>query len=104
VKAERSGYITHIDTEACGIASVMLGAGRSRKEDVIDYSAGIYLEKKYGDAVEAGQVLAVLYASDESLFAEAEKKLLDAYEIGGEPAAPKKLIYARVTKDAVVRF
>ncbi len=104
VKAERSGYITHIDTEACGIASVMLGAGRSRKEDVIDYSAGIYLEKKYGDAVEAGQVLAVLYASDESLFAEAEKKLQGAYEIGGEPAAPKKLIYARVTKDAVVRF
>ena len=104
VRAQKSGYVTHIDTEACGIASVLLGAGRSRKEDVIDYSAGIYLVKKYGDTVEEGQVLARLHASDESLFADAEKKLLDAYVIGGEPAAPKKLIYARVTKDEIVRF
>lgn len=102
VKAEKSGYITHIDTEACGIASVLLGAGRSKKDDAIDYSAGIYLEKKYGETVECGDVLAVLYAADEALFEDAKIKLLNAYVIGPEPAAEKKLIYARVTKDVTV--
>lgn len=104
VLAARDGFITHIDTEACGIASVALGAGRSKKEDDIDYSAGILLRKKYGERVEAGEVIALLYASDEGLFLEAEKKILEAYTIGENPAPEKKLIYARVTKDGVTRF
>lgn len=104
VKADRSGYITHIDTEACGIASVLLGAGRSKKEDSIDYSAGIWLEKKYGEYVEEGQVLARLYASEEALFAEAACKLSKAYVISGEAAAEKPFIYARITKDNITRF
>lgn len=104
VKAKESGYITGIDTEACGIASVMLGAGRSKKEDLIDYSAGIHLVKKYGEWVEKDQVLAVLYTSDEKLCKDAEEKIQKAYTIGSEPAQPKKLIYARITKDGVTRF
>ena len=104
VRAKESGYITGIDTEACGIASVMLGAGRSKKEDLIDYSAGIHLVKKYGDRVEKDQVLAVLYTSDEKLCRDAEDKIQKAYTIGSEPAEPKKLIYARITKNEVARF
>lgn len=104
VRAKESGYITGIDTEACGIASVMLGAGRSKKEDLIDYSAGIHLVKKYGDLVEKDQVLAVLYTSDEKLCRDAEDKIQKAYTIGSEPAEPKKLIYARITKNEVARF
>lgn len=104
VKALQSGYITHIDTEACGIASVLLGAGRSRKEDSIDYSAGILLKKKYGESVEKGQVLAVLYASQSALFDDAAKEILHAYTIGSEPAGVEKLIYARITKDEITRF
>ena len=98
------GYITHIDTEGCGIASTMLGAGRAKKEDVIDYSAGIYLHRKYGDPVKKGDVLAEMYASDEALFHGAEQKFLASYTIGAQPAAEKKLVYARVTKDGVERF
>lgn len=104
VKALQSGYITHIDTEACGIASVLLGAGRSRKEDSIDYSAGILLKKKYGESVEKGQVLAVLYASQSTLFDDAAREILHAYTIGFEPAGDEKLIYARITKDEITRF
>lgn len=104
VLADRDGYINHIDTEACGIASVMLGAGRSRQEDLIDYTAGILLQKKYGDTVRTGDVLAVLYAADEKLFADAQQKLLAAYHIDRTPAEVKKLIYARVTKDEIIRF
>ena len=104
VTASRSGYITHMNTESCGIASMLLKAGRSRKEDAIDPSAGILLFKKYGDRVEMGEVLAELHASDEALFAAAEEKLLSAYEISSEKPAEKKLIYARVTRDEVERF
>lgn len=99
VKAAEAGYISHMDTEAIGIASVMLGAGRSCKEDLIDYSAGITLKKKYGQPVEAGETLAVLHASDEALFHDAEQKLLGAISIAQAPPKEELLIYARVTAE-----
>jgi len=104
VLADKDGYIVHIDTESCGIASTMLGAGRAKKEDEIDFSAGIYLHKKYGDRVKKGDVLAVLYASREELFPAAEEKLLASYVVGAEPAEEKKLVYARVTEAGITRF
>ena len=102
VRADRSGYITHMDTENCGIASAMLGAGRETKDSRIDYSAGIVLERKTGDFVEKGQVLAQFYASDEKLFAAAEERFLHAVVIGNEKPERQPLIYARVTRDGVV--
>lgn len=103
VKAEEEGVITHIDTEGCGIASAMLGAGRQKKEDVIDYSAGIRLCKKYGDSVKKGEAIAVLFASREELFEGASKKLLSAYTIErgqeGRPSENRKRIYARVDEN-----
>lgn len=104
VRAEQSGYIAHMDTEACGIASVMLGAGRETKESELDYGAGIILKKKPGDWVADGDVIAVLYASEENRFASAEKKLLAAVQISEERPAKKPLIYALVQKDSVVQF
>lgn len=104
VRADKDGCVLHIDTEGCGIASAMLGAGRRKKEDTIDYGAGIRLCKKYGDEVNDGDVLAVLYASEKELFQEASKKLLNAYTIGNGKPKDKKLVYARVTKDGVERL
>ncbi len=101
VIAPEEGFITHIDTESCGIASMLLGAGRSRKEDKIDYRAGIHLYKKYGNKVKKGEVLAELYASRKDQLEAASKKLLSAYTIGNEVPTDKKLIYACVTKDMV---
>lgn len=99
VKAPKAGYIQGMDAESCGLISVMLGAGRTKKEDVIDMSAGIYLHKKYGDRVEAGDTLAVLYGSDETVFAEAARKLTESYRIETEVPPVKKLVYARVTEE-----
>jgi pyrimidine-nucleoside phosphorylase len=93
-----------MDTEGIGMASCMLGAGRARKEDRIDHSAGIILKKKYADHVEAGDVLAVLYAADDSLFAAAEEKLLESYRIGDERPEPENMIYARVDREGVKYF
>lgn len=104
VKAKESGYISHMDTEACGIASMLLGAGRETKESELDYSAGIILKKKTGDKVEFGDTLAVLYAAKESLFADAESKFFEAIEMSKNMPAKKPLILARVTKEAVEKY
>ena len=84
IRASKAGYITHMNTEDCGIASVMLGAGRIVKDGPIDMTAGIVMHKKTGDAVVAGEVLATLYANDESLFEGAEKAYVQALTIGTE--------------------
>lgn len=101
VKAEEDGYVTGMDTEGIGFSSVLLKAGRSRKDDIIDSSAGLILKKKYGDWVKKGEVLAELHASEESLFGPAEKLLLRSYRISEEKPKERKQIYARVTKDGV---
>lgn len=82
VIAPQDGYIIHMNTEQCGIASVMLGAGRTVKDGPIDYSAGIVMHKKTGDAVSMGERIATLYASDESLFTNAAQTYLAAITIG----------------------
>ena len=82
VTAPQDGYITHMNTEQCGIASVMLGAGRTVKDGPIDYSAGIVMLKKTGDAVRAGESIATLYASHESLLVNAAKTYLEAITFG----------------------
>ena len=94
VIATSAGYINSMDTEAVGIAASLLGAGRKKKDDVIDLSAGIVLKSKTGDRVKTGDVLAVLYASDEYLFAAAEDKFLSALDISQEKAEEHKLIYS----------
>ncbi|MFR2415126.1 MAG: thymidine phosphorylase, partial [Veillonella nakazawae] len=82
VMAPQDGYITHMNTEQCGIASVMLGAGRTVKDGPIDYSAGIVMHKKTGDVVRAGESIATLYASQESLLLNAAKTYLEAITFG----------------------
>lgn len=98
VLAKSEGYVTAIDTKSCGIASVMLGAGRETVDSTIDYTAGIVLKKKVTDYVKKGEPLAVMYASDEALFETAAKRFLDAYTISKENTGLPPLIYARVEK------
>lgn len=102
--ADRDGYIVANDVERIGNASVLLGAGRIKKEDSIDFAAGIILHKKLGDAVRAGEPLCTLYADDEALFAPAAEMYLGGLEIGPERPAIPPLVYARVTCDGVERF
>ena len=96
VKAPSDGFMGHMDTEAVGIASVLLGAGRSRKEDALDYGAGIVLKKKYGEAVLAGETIAVLYASEKELLSPAAEKFLSACTVQRERPKEEPLIYELV--------
>lgn len=91
--SECDGYIEHTDAEKIGIASVILGAGREKKGDPIDPSAGIVLKKKTGDYVKKGEPLAVFYTDDEVKIEGAKQEFLDAFTFGNERTQPQKLIY-----------
>ena len=105
VKSETAGYVSAIDALEVGLASKILGAGRKNKDDAIDYSVGIYLKKKIGDEVEAGDPLAVFYSDgDEEKIEPARKKFLAAYSFNSNKIDPPKLIYARITRDGVEEY
>ncbi len=93
VRSERDGWITAMDAERIGVASSLLGAGRMTKEDSIDPAAGIVLEKKTGDHVKAGEVLAWLHTSKEALLPAAQTRFLSALQWGEEPPQTGRLIY-----------
>lgn len=101
VPAQRDGFITAMDTEKCGIASVELGAGREKKNDSIDSSAGIVLLRKTGDRVRKGEPIARFYAADVEKCKAAEQLFEGAVTIGETAPAVMPLIYARVTAEGV---
>ncbi|MEF9983292.1 MAG: pyrimidine-nucleoside phosphorylase [Oscillospiraceae bacterium] len=101
VKSTKTGYITHMNTEKCGMSSVVLGAGRETKNSQIDYSAGIILKKKVGDYVKSGEEIAVLHTNKEKNVLEAETIFLDAITISKNNVEEEPLVYARVSKDGV---
>lgn len=87
VTAKESGYVHRILAEDIGVACMTLGGGRETKESAIDLSVGIILEKKNGDAVSDGEVLATIYGNDDAKMQAAYEKIAHAYEIAKEPAA-----------------
>lgn len=92
--AEKSGYISWINTMDFGLAAGMLGAGRAKKDDVLDMSAGIIMKNKLGDQVSEGDVIATLYAGSEEKLETALKHLKSgAYRIEAEKPELPKLIY-----------
>lgn len=93
VLATKAGYITKMNAEQIGIASVVLGAGRETKDSVIDHSAGIVLTKKLGDRVKIGDTLCYLHTNDEGAIKKAEADFLEAITISYSPVDAGKLIY-----------
>lgn len=104
IKAPKSGYISKIEAEEVGVSAMILGAGRETKEDVLDLSAGIILEKKVGDYVNEGDVLAYMHLNKEKKFEQARDRFINAYTIVDEKVNPKKLIYGVVTDKEIKKF
>ena len=96
IKSKKSGYINHVNTEEYGMASLLLGAGRNKKEDEIDPSAGLILNKKTGDFVAEGDVIATMYTSSEDKFNLAEEKIINATIISSEKPIQRPLILSIV--------
>ena len=101
VVAPRDGFIAHIDTERVGAASAELGAGRMALGDKIDPAAGITLLKSYGDAVRAGEPVAVLHADDEERLEAAQRTFEAALAYGAQEPPAEPLVYATISSESV---
>lgn len=95
VKAETTGYVSHIVADEIGVASMLLGAGRATKDDIIDLAVGLVLNKKVGDKVEAGESLVTIYANQEDV-KDVEAKILENITISDEQVKPT-LIHKVIT-------
>ena len=96
--AEMSGYITAIDALKIGKLAVSLGAGRMQKEDVVDPAAGLVLEHKVGDSIEAGTLLATVYTNKSLSISNITDLVLGALKIDADPVASKPLLMGRYTQ------
>jgi pyrimidine-nucleoside phosphorylase len=92
ILSPRAGYVSAIRAEDIGRASSMMGAGRNRKEDVIDPAVGVILEVKAGEKVESGSVLCRLYYTAEENLDEAAELVEDAFRISGTRPEERELI------------
>lgn len=92
-KAQSSGYVSAMDTAQLGVSALLLGAGRSTKDDVIDPAVGYWMKHRLGDWVEKGEPLAEFHVNSRSHFEEALKRFQGAISITKEPGEAIKSIY-----------
>ena len=92
VTATTAGYVSRLDALLVGRAAVALGAGRDKKSDPVDLSAGILLHKKPGEAVAAGEPVMELRYNDESRLSGAVALVSQAVVIGDQPPAEAPLV------------
>lgn len=92
VLSKEEGYVAHIQSDLIGHASMILGGGRQRKEDTIDYGVGIELNKKVSDKVLENELLAKIYVNDETNLASAIDDIYEAFRIEKEEIKEPVLI------------
>lgn len=94
--AKQSGYISKMVADEIGVASMILGAGRATKEDVIDLAVGLVLHKKVGDKVKEGESILTIYSNRENV-EDVKQKLYDNIFIADTATAPT-LIHTVITE------
>ncbi len=104
INSPLSGFVTAIDSLELGFTSIALGAGRTKVDDVIDPKAGIVLTKKVGDAVNAGDAVAILYTDNQSAIEASAKRIQDAFAVGPSKPNPSPLVISQVDKNGVKPF
>ena len=97
VNANSDGVITKLDALSVGLASWRLGAGRARKEDPIQFGAGVTLHAQLGDTVKAGDPLYTLYTDEPARFQRASETIENAYSIEAQAVVARKLILDRIS-------
>lgn len=84
VVSDFSGYVEKMKVEQLGKASCILGAGRIKKDDEIEYEVGLIIKKKIGDFVQKGDILAEVYANDLRKGNEIINMVKDCYTLTGK--------------------
>ncbi len=92
IPAPADGWITAIQTDEIGMAAVILGAGRMKKDDPIDPAVGLWMHKRLGDPVKKGELLAEFYVQNTDVLEEARNRFIKAIRIGRKPKSSHSLI------------
>lgn len=104
VKANVKGYISRMDTTKLGLIAQAMGAGRMRKEDILDYSVGYILPARIGDLLTEEAELCILYAKSEEDADAAEEAIRSAIHLSAEPVAPLPKCYAVISDEGIQHF
>ncbi len=96
VKADRAGYIQSMETENLGMAALLLGAGRLKKDEVVDPAVGYWMKKRLGDSLKKGDVLAEFHVNDTKNLDESIELFRKSLTIGENPGTGVKLIYKAI--------
>jgi pyrimidine-nucleoside phosphorylase len=91
-----AGYVNAIDCEQIGIASLLLGGGRSTKEDIIDPAVGVMVHKKIGDKVAVGEPLCTLYYNDGEHVEESRSLIRSSYKLSTAPLLKGRPLIHRI--------
>jgi pyrimidine-nucleoside phosphorylase len=102
ILAIETGYVSHIEAKDIGIASMILGGGRETKNSTIDPCVGLVIEKKVGDYVSKGDVIAYIHGNDINKTKIAKEKAISAYEFSDIKPKNKQFIKGIITKDEII--
>jgi len=91
--SNEEGYVKSIEAEKLGKALMLLGGGRAKKEENIDYGVGVIVHKKIGDFVKKDDVIATIHANDLTKFEDVKTTILNAYKFSNEEVEKPMLIY-----------
>ena len=97
--AETSGYVAAVDAEKVGRAAFILGSGRMRREDDVDFAVGVSELRQAGESVEKGEPLVRIHANATERLEEARALLTSAFLIVAEPPAPSPLVLEAITAE-----
>ena len=92
IQSTAEGYIQKINALGLGEAAMKQGAGRATKDDIIDYDAGIIVEKKCGDYVRKGDILAYLHTNKDE-YVNQVNEIIEAFIIGEEKGEYYPIVY-----------
>jgi len=104
ITSSHRGFVTGIDSLELGLTGIILGAGRTKIDDVIDPKAGIILTKKVGDAVSAGDTLAFFYTDNKGAVEPAAERITSAFVVGTSKPEPAPLVISQVDENGTVPF
>ena len=103
VEATAEGYVESIDALQIGLIALELGAGRLRKEDKVDHSAGLVIHGQVGDRVRAGDPLVSIHARTRELGEKVAPRLRAAWKLSPRPVQRPPHVLARVDKDGITK-
>ena len=104
LQAEADGYISKIDAYEIGMTAIDIGAGRRKKEDTIDHSAGFEFSKKVGEKVKKGDTILTIHTNNADSLEDAKTRLTRAIVITKEKPVERKTIFYVVDKDGMREF